>query len=92
MWERIDAVVDESGHTFTPYRGQATEPGERIVPGGWDHDHCDICRATICDGPDDHEHAAWTDGDGAWVCDACHAKHLKGLANDAPAGDIAAEK
>ncbi|MHC4985189.1 MAG: hypothetical protein ACYTFO_03445 [Planctomycetota bacterium] len=75
-WEVSDALFDSDGRVGTRYHGQEIAEGMKVIPGGWDHDHCEICWATLCDQDDDDEHAGWTDGEGSWVCDECYQKLL----------------
>ena len=42
-----------------------------IEPGGWDHEHCEICRATIGSGG---EPFGYVDPDDHWLCESCHAR------------------
>jgi hypothetical protein len=63
-----------------PYRGQHFDPKlYRLVPGGWDHDHCCVCAATILPGDE-----WWTSllPDDVGLCLACHAR----LFGSEPAG------
>jgi hypothetical protein len=60
----------ESGRLRT-----AATPGLRGagVPGGWDHEHCELCNETIS------EHgvaSGWTNEEGNWLCEACYATHV----------------
>jgi hypothetical protein len=55
-----------------PYRGQPFDPTlYRVVAGGWDHDHCCVCAATILPGDE-----WWTSlpPDDVGLCLACHAR------------------
>ena len=44
-----------------------------LVPGGWDHEHCDICRARITDGM-----SYWPNADAAAghvdLCEVCYPR------------------
>jgi hypothetical protein len=63
--------LNEEGGTFwKPYRGELFDPTDyELVPGGWDHEHCDVCRARITDGD-----VYWTNAGPAHVdlCTACY--------------------
>jgi hypothetical protein len=51
----------------------ARGPGEKwIVPGGWDHEHCEICNTHI--DPQDRyfHHAEWN----AFLCVSCYEKYV----------------
>ena len=41
-----------------------------VVPGGWDHEHCDICQKKIGSGGEADGYFSAPD---AWVCDECYA-------------------
>jgi hypothetical protein len=42
---------DEEGTAWAPFRGQSfNESIFEFAPGGWDHEHCDVCRRRIEDG------------------------------------------
>jgi hypothetical protein len=60
-----------------PYKGQSYDEVEyKLIPGGWDHEHCDICWAKI------------TEGDPYWantnkvkiICKGCY-EHYKDQIN-----------
>jgi hypothetical protein len=48
-------------------------PGEKIVRGGWDHEHCELCWQNIS--PDGDQRMGYTDGSN-WICEACHAEYV----------------
>lgn len=58
---------DESGVTASqPYRGESYDPTlVTLIEDGWDHEHCEICRARITDGME-----YWTN-DGPELIDLC---------------------
>jgi len=48
-----------------------------IIPGGWDHDHCSMCWATIsqyCE--KEAEQWGYESTEGEWLCDECHEKYI----------------
>jgi hypothetical protein len=47
----------------------ATSPGGEIVPGGWDHEHCEICGNKIGHGGEAEGFFSPPD---SWVCEECH--------------------
>src|SRR4051812_34201613 len=56
-----------------PNDGIAT--AARIVPGGWDHEHCALCwrKISLLAGADP---SGYTDGQD-WVCGGCYEKFIK---------------
>lgn len=59
--------------------GRKLEEGEKIkggtvVPGGWDHVHCELCFETIS-AEKGCTHYGFTDGN-EWLCEACHEKYI----------------
>jgi hypothetical protein len=47
--------------------------GGVLVPGGWDHEHCDVCQKTIgCGG----EPFGYSSPPNAWVCEKCYASFV----------------
>jgi hypothetical protein len=55
-----------------PYRGEPFDPTlYRLDPGGWNHDHCCVCGATVLPGDE-----WWTSlpPDDVGLCLACHAR------------------
>ena len=61
-------------------RRNTPQPKEtRIVPGGWDHEHCEICNECICliHGPD-----GYANKDDNWVCPACYEKYVEPMSFD----------
>src|SRR5262249_52245327 len=73
----VDSLVDlrpiEGGRVVSqPYRGEPFDPAfYRMGPGGWGHDHCRVCAATILPGDD-----WWTSlpPDDVALCLVCHAR------------------
>ncbi len=48
--------------------------GMRIVPGGWDHEHCCLCNATIS-GRGNDLRSGYTDGNN-WACEECYVREI----------------
>ena len=72
-------------HMSRAYRGEPFDPEEyELQDGGWDHEHCDVCRATVEDGT-----AYWPNVDPVVghvdLCEACYplVMALLGVAPDA---------
>lgn len=63
--ERVYPIVSQ-GDSALP----KTNP-EGIVPGGWDHEHCELCNGHI-----DAGHVAYVDPGDHWVCKVCYTKYV----------------
>ena len=46
----------------------------RIVPGGWDHEHCDICWAKVSES---NQRGAYVDDRDHWLCEMCHSMYVQ---------------
>ncbi|HTP30785.1 MAG TPA: hypothetical protein VMJ75_01350 [Candidatus Acidoferrales bacterium] len=44
----------------------------QLVPGGWDHEHCQLCREHINNGD-----FGYRDEDDHWLCESCYDKYVK---------------
>src|SRR4051794_39014233 len=76
-FEPSDAVsFSNAGRTIIGRRrsGAADVPVGRVIPGGWDHEHCALCWATISLLPGDQS-SAYTDGHD-WLCSACYTGYI----------------
>ena len=73
-----DAFEQDTGNGGRSWR--AVEPGDeartdgRIVPGGWDHEECELCWKRIGPGGDPD---AWVTDEGRWVCVPCHVQYVE---------------
>jgi hypothetical protein len=54
--------------------GEKIPPGGFVVPGGWEHEHCKLCWATIAD-IQGFQNSGYTDGED-WLCEACYEKYI----------------
>lgn len=45
---------------------------QQVIPGGWDHEHCQLCRGHF-----DHGDFGYRDGDELWMCESCYDKYAK---------------
>ena len=50
-------------------KATAEREGGTLIPGGWDHEHCELCYEKIGHGG---VAEGWTDGQGNWLCESCH--------------------
>jgi hypothetical protein len=85
---RAKKPLDGGGdwHISKPYIGEPFDPDEyELREGGWDHEHCDVCFATITDGmwywPNVDPDAGQVD-----LCEACYPNVLKLLAVEPSTG------
>jgi len=62
--------VAPDGRSWRPAAGEPL-PGEQLVEGAWNHEHCLICFTSIEAG-----HAAFVDDRGYWCCTDCYAQHV----------------
>ena len=98
---KLHAYPDSEGlHVFRKRKRNETEdilePGARIVPRAWNHEHCEICYGCICEScgpwgyimePSMGTCANETDDD-EWICDACYNNYVaqKNLQFNVPGG------
>lgn len=73
-FEPQDAVqyATPDGTARTVFRADAP-PGGTVVPKGWDHDHCEICWATISQATSDR---GYLTSDHRWVCTVCYDAYV----------------
>jgi len=71
-WTQIERT-DKRGHStrYYPASGEA-ESGSRLIPGGWDHEHCALCRTHI--NPRDF---GYRGPDDRWMCESCYKKYVE---------------
>jgi len=79
-WERMlfqpkDMALyrQRGGMVGTPASRLSASMGkpDEIVPGGWDHEHCEICQGKVTAYPGS-QHFGFTDGSGLWFCEGCY--------------------
>ena len=68
IWKRVK---------FKPHDSTRYHPDGRveIVKGGWDHEHCQICKQTISTYEND-DHYGYANQDDNWLCDSCYHKYV----------------
>ena len=72
-----------SRHEFVPrgaikshhQNAESNEVVQEIIPGGWDHEHCQICFWKIRQAKDPAIGIGFTNGT-VWVCSECYALGL----------------
>ncbi|MBW3623284.1 MAG: hypothetical protein KY468_07735 [Armatimonadetes bacterium] len=57
-WTKVDTPLSENCKPV------------RIIPKGWDHEHCEICRASIDEGD-----PGYRTKDEMWLCKECYEKY-----------------
>jgi hypothetical protein len=60
-WQRADAALPDGAIEL------------EIRPGAWDHEHCEICQATVGAGG---AAAGFRDTDDRWLCENCHERYV----------------
>jgi hypothetical protein len=74
-FEATDAIryEYESGHILGKAPAGATPQHGALVKGGWDHEHCRICWATISSL---HDPLAMFSEPNHWLCQECYANYV----------------
>jgi len=73
-WTKLQPVRRDDGLSrYYPTSDQAAPPNAttRIIPGGWDHEHCELCNSNI-----DAGNVGYCDPSGHGVCEACYARYV----------------
>lgn len=74
-WMKVEKASGSS-HTTRYYpEGHQKLPSSvegGIIPGGWDHEHCTLCREHINSGE-----FGYRDPDDRWACESCHEKYIR---------------
>jgi hypothetical protein len=74
VWTKVEPLEGGSGQSRHYPAEDQTLPvrlGTRLVSSGWDHVHCELCRAHIAAGA-----FGYHDPDSRWVCEECHGKYV----------------
>jgi hypothetical protein len=76
LFQARDAISFEAPEAVPMQAVANTEvpPDASVIPGGWDHEHCSLCWASISPAQDE-EATAYTDGS-AWLCVSCHCEYI----------------
>jgi hypothetical protein len=86
-WQARPALVGKIYRTSRPYTGQPFDSKDYdLVPGGWNHDHCDICWWTLSASEKEECGTGYTDGLGNWLCTECFQQFIEREANQLPQG------
>jgi len=73
-WTKLERA-DKKGHESRYYPAQdqgSTGHSAQEVSGGWDHEHCDLCKTHINAGV-----FGYRDPDDRWMCESCYEKYVK---------------
>ena len=76
-WIEIKSASGDSGRSricpvFPDGRTNLPEIGpDGLISGGWDHEHCTLCRTHIEPG-----HTGYVDRSEHWVCEKCYRKYV----------------
>jgi hypothetical protein len=74
VWTKLELVGGREGASrHYPASDQSLPPNSerRPVPGGWGHEHCDLCRTHI-----DAKGFGYCDPAGRWMCEKYHERYV----------------
>jgi hypothetical protein len=84
LWARRQFVAPDAFVQEAPTPGwrqwRVAESGDesrgdgKIVRGGWDHEHCELCGRHIGSGGDPE---GYVTSDDQWVCTSCHSRYVE---------------
>jgi hypothetical protein len=69
VWTKLEPTGEsrgQSGHYPATDQTLPVRAGSRLVPSGWGHEHCDLCKAHI-----DAGQFGYCDPGARWMCDQC---------------------
>ncbi len=61
----------ESRHYPASDQGSGLDTRSRLVPSGWDHEHCELCNTHI-----DAEDFGYCDPGERWMCEKCYERYV----------------
>lgn len=73
VWTKLEPVGESRGQSrHYPAEDQTlpVKPGARLIPGGWGHEHCDLCHEHIDPGD-----FGYRDPDESWLCEKCYERY-----------------
>lgn len=73
-WTKLErADKRRSSERYYPVTEESPPSGadQRIIPGGWDHEHCELCHEHI-----DHGDFGYRDRDERWLCEKCYDRYV----------------
>lgn len=68
---RADVWSGQSRHYSAASQVPASTGNVRLVPSGWDHEHCELCNSHI-----DIGRVGYCDPDERWMCESCYARYV----------------
>ena len=73
VWTKLEPVDKNGLSRHYPASNQTLPPKseQRKVPGGWGHEHCDLCKAHIEAGD-----FGYCDPGGRWMCEKCYERYV----------------
>jgi hypothetical protein len=74
LWTKLTRADVQRGQSrHYPSEDQTLTPsgGTRLVPSGWDHEHCELCNSHI-----DVGMFGYCDPDERWMCEKCYARYV----------------
>jgi hypothetical protein len=74
VWTKLELVNGREGASrYYPASDQTLPPSSerRPVPGGWGHEHCDLCKTHIEAGE-----FGYCDPGGRWTCETCYERYI----------------
>jgi hypothetical protein len=74
LWTKLTRVdVQRSPSRHSPSEEQTAIPSgvTRLIPSGWDHEHCEMCNSHI-----DAGMFGYCDPDERWMCEKCYERYV----------------
>lgn len=74
FWTKLSPAKGQQGQDrHYPATDQTSEPTTktRVIPLGWDHQHCELCNAHI-----DIGMSGYCDRDDRWMCENCYGRYV----------------
>jgi hypothetical protein len=74
VWTKLESIGgrgEQSRHY--PANDQTLPPSSerRVVPAGWGHEHCDLCKSHVESGE-----TGYCDPSGRWMCEKCYERYV----------------
>lgn len=73
-WTKLEPVGESHGQSRHYPAEDQTLPvrsGTRLIPGGWGHEHCELCNKHIDSGD-----FGYCDPDERWMCENCYERYV----------------
>ncbi len=74
VWTKLEALDGGRGvsrHYPAMDQSLPPNPEPRIVPGGWGHEHCELCRTHI-----NADEFGYRDRGAHWMCERCYERYV----------------